>query len=353
MNDEQNQNRDENDQNMPDFLDDTPLSWENGGSPQPAASRPGTPALHTSLKPSLFSRFFAIIVTKAFLLAGSALACISAFLEINFFGGVLGFALTVALVLALETMKVASIFYRLDGERTTLDTSVTIGLFLLSAFATVGLIGGGLIAPHAEELRKGQLENVEADYDERIDELEASYTPMIAYYQDVMDAERVTGPKERYHAAEDGMEATRREMMAKREALEAERAGALQSVRERTFEDVTLAEDRHVGALTRLLNFVHIPISYTGCVFFLSVLISFLIEAGIYSVFNKLREQYRGALRMAMKAEDYVETARQQARVQKVKHETWRNRFQQMVRHVEKSLAGLMGGPPPSSNGQA
>jgi len=305
-----------------------------------------------SLTPSLFSRFFAIIVTKAFLLAGIALACISAFLEINFFGGVLGFALIVALVLALETMKVASIFYRLDGERTTRDTSVTIGLFLLSAFATVGLIGGGLIAPHAEELRKEQLENVEADYDERIEQLEASYAPMITYYQDVMDAERVTGPKERYHAAENGMEATRRELMAKRATLETERAEALQHVRERSFENVTLAEDKHVGALTRLLNYVHIPISYIGCVFFLSVLISFLIEAGIYSVFNKLREQYSGALRMAMQAENYVETARQQARVQEMEHGTWRSNLRQAVDSVEEVLDDPLG-PPPSSNGRA
>lgn len=305
-----------------------------------------------SLTPSLFSRFFAVVVTKAFLLAGIALACISAFLEITFFRGVLGFALTVVLVLALETMKVASIFYRLDGERTTLDTAVTVGLFLLSAFATVGLIGGGLIAPHADELRGEQLGAVEADYDERIEQLGTSYTPMIKYYQDVMDAERVTGPKERYHAAEDGLEATRRELMEKRAALEAERAEALQRVRERSFDDVTLAEDKHVGALTRLLNYVHIPISYIGCVFCLSVLISFLIEAGIYSVFNKLREQYRGALMMAMQAENYVETARQQARVQEMEHGTWRDNLRQTVDSVEEVLGDSLG-PSPSGNGRA
>ena len=53
MNDEQNQNSDGNDQVVPDFLDDTPLPWEDGGSPQPAAPRPDTssPAIRTSLAP--------------------------------------------------------------------------------------------------------------------------------------------------------------------------------------------------------------------------------------------------------------------------------------------------------------
>lgn len=53
MNDQQNPNRDGRDQDVPDFLEDTPLPWENGGSPQLAASRPGTatPVIRTSLTP--------------------------------------------------------------------------------------------------------------------------------------------------------------------------------------------------------------------------------------------------------------------------------------------------------------
>lgn len=53
MNDQQNPIHDAHDQEVPDFLDDTPLPWENGGSAQPVTPRSGTstPPPSTSLTP--------------------------------------------------------------------------------------------------------------------------------------------------------------------------------------------------------------------------------------------------------------------------------------------------------------